>query len=177
LEDFERSATDDARRWNWLAIALATLVMAFSYFSYAAAFIGTDDDPEQISPQLIGVGLALAPIVFVVLGFVSRNHEAPRRILMAMGLLLAIGLTVGLIAPALGAATGFAVGGAITLNRPPVEDVGRWRALAVGVTVLYLFVLLVAITPAGVFSGGLLPLLMLGFADEYAVWRAGLSAP
>jgi hypothetical protein len=173
LDSNERSATYDARRWNWLAIALATAVMAFSYFSYAAAFVGTDDDPEQISPELIGIGLALAPIVFVVLGFVSRNHEAPRRVLMAMGLLLGIGLMVGLIAPALGAAAGFAVGGAVTLNQPPVEDVGRWRALAVGVTVVYLLVLLVAITPAGVFAGGVLPLLMLGFADEYAVWRAG----
>ena len=155
-----------------MAIALATLVMAFSYFSYAAAFVGTDDDPERISPELIGVGLVLAPIVFVVLGFASRNHEAPRRVLMAMGLLLAIGLTVGLIAPALGAAAGFAVGGAITLNQPPVEGVGRWRGLAVGVTVVYLLVLLAAITPAGVFAGGILPLLMLGFADEYAIWRS-----
>jgi len=30
----------------------------------------------------------------------------------------------------------------------------------------------VVATPAGIFTGGLLPLLMLGFADEYAAWRA-----
>jgi hypothetical protein len=37
-------------------------------------------------------------------------------------------------------------------------------------------VLLVVATPAGVFTGGLLPLLMLGFADEYTAWRAGQEA-
>jgi hypothetical protein len=169
--------TETIRRWNWLAIALATVMMAFSYFTYAAAFIGTEDDPSSISPQLLGVGLALAPFVFVILGFVSRNHETPRRVPMAMGLLLGIGLAVGLLAPALGASAGFAAGGAITLNPPPVAGVERWRALAVLVTTVYLFVLLIAVTPAGVFTGGLLPLMMLGFADEYAIWRdAGRAA-
>ena len=48
-----------------------------------------------------------------------------------------------------------------------------WRFAAAGFTVVYTLLLLVAVTPAGVFTGGLLPLLMLGFADEYAMWRAG----
>lgn len=36
---------------------------------------------------------------------------------------------------------------------------------------MYTLVLLVLVTPAGVFAGGLLPLLLLGFADEFAAWR------
>ncbi len=37
-------------------------------------------------------------------------------------------------------------------------------------TTVYTLFLLVFITPAGVFTGGLIPLLLIGFADEYAVW-------
>jgi hypothetical protein len=64
----------------------------------------------------------------------------------------------------------------VTLNRPPVDGVLGWRLAAVALAVVYTLVLLVAITPAGVFTGGLLPLLMLGFADEYAVWREERAA-
>ncbi|MGF1599611.1 MAG: hypothetical protein ACFCVK_22310 [Acidimicrobiales bacterium] len=145
--------------------------MTLSYFLYAAGFVGPDDDPGRISGSLIGVGVALAPLVFVVLAFVSRRPDAPGRVLRAMGLLVSIGLVVGLVAPVLGATAGFAVGGALTLNRPPGEGVGRYRAAAVATTVVYTLVLLVVATPAGVFTGGLLPLIMLGLADEYALWR------
>ena len=44
------------------------------------------------------------------------------------------------------------------------------------VGVVYVPLLLLVITPAGVFTGGLLPLIMLGFADEYGAWRAAQRA-
>ena len=167
----ERTPSEELRRRNWLAIALATVAMMFSYFAYAAAFAGTEEEPDVIRPALVWLGLALAPFVFVVLAFVSQNPRAPKAVLAAMGLLLAVGLSVGLLVPVLGATAGFAVGGAVTLNRPQVDGVMVWRLASVGLTVVYTLVLLVLVTPAGVFTGGLLPLLMLGFADEYAVWR------
>jgi hypothetical protein len=37
-------------------------------------------------------------------------------------------------------------------------------------TVVYTLALLVAATPAGVFTGGLLPLLMVGISDEFVIW-------
>ena len=52
----------------------------------------------------------------------------------------------------------------------------KWRLWATGFTVVYVLFLLVVITPAGVFAGALLPLLMLGFADEYTAWRAAQRA-
>lgn len=142
--------------------------MVASYFPYAAAFVG-----DEIDMTLVAVAAAVAPFVFVVLGFVSGNRNAPKRIIQSMVLLLPIGLGVGLIAPVLGAATAFAAGGAITLNRPPTPGVMRWRWMSVAFTTLYLFALLVIVTPAGVFAGGLVPLMMIGFADEYAHWSAG----
>ncbi len=165
-------ATEDVRRRNWLAIALGTIVMMFSYFLYAAAFAVPEGDEARINVGLLGVGLVVAPFVFVVVGVVSRNRDFPKRVLQSMGLLLVLGLSIGLLSPALGATAGFGAGGAITLNQPELDGVLKWRLWSVVLTVLYTLVLLVVATPAGVFTGGLLPLLMMGFADEYTVWKA-----
>jgi hypothetical protein len=160
------------RRRNWIAIAVASMLMMASYFTYAAAFVDEGGDTDAVDGSLAFIGLAIAPFVFVVLGFVSRNVQAPKRILQAMGLLIAVGLAIGLIDPLLGAATGFCVGGALVLNRPDVERVMIWRMAAVLFTALYMLMLLLIAPPAGVFTGGLLPLMMIGFADEYAAWSA-----
>lgn len=143
--------------------------MMFSYFPYAAAFSGEDGGIDLI---LVAISLAVAPFVFVAIGLLSRNPKSPKAVLRSMALLPLVGMSVGLIAPILGASAAFMVGGALTLDRPPVEGVMRWRWMAVAFTIFYLFVLLVAVTPAGVFAGGLVPLLMIGFADEYARWTA-----
>jgi hypothetical protein len=164
--------TESWRRRNWIAIAFATIVMTFSYFFYAAAFAVPEGETVQIDIGLLGLGLAVAPFVFVVIGVVSRNQEFPKRVLQSMGLLIVLGLSIGLLSPALGATAGFGAGGAITLNRPDLEGILKWRLWSVVLTVLYTFVLLIIATPAGVFTGGLLPLLMLGFADEYTAWKA-----
>ncbi|HEX9854496.1 MAG TPA: hypothetical protein VGC47_04220 [Acidimicrobiia bacterium] len=150
--------------------------MVFSYFSYGYAFAAPEDEVVRINVGLIAIALTIAPFVFVVLAFVSRNPRAPGMVLRAMGLLLLVGLSVGLLSPALGASAAFGAGGAITLNPLPLDRVYRRRVWAVVVSTIYTLVLLVVATPAGVFTGGLLPLLMLGFADEYTAWRAGQEA-
>jgi hypothetical protein len=169
----EPNALDQIRRQNWIAITLATIVMMVSYFSYAAAFVDDTSGERTVEPAPAVVGLAIAPFVFIVLGFVSRNARAPKRVLGAMGLLVAVGLAVGLLDPLVGAATGFCLGGAIVLNRPDVERLMFWRYGAVVFTSFYMLVLLVVAVPAAVFTGAILPLMMIGFADEYAAWSAG----
>lgn len=146
--------------------------MMFSYFTYAASFVDSEGERAGIQLQLAAIGLAIAPFVFIALGFLSRNPTAPKRVLQAMGLLLLTGLSIGLIDPLLGAATGFGLGGALVLNRPDVSRTMFWRIGAVGFTSLYTLVLLVVALPAGVFTGGVLPLVMIGFADEYAARSA-----
>lgn len=158
-------------RRSWVAIVLATLLMWPSYFSYGAAFVD-DGDSSSFDVQFAAVGLTIAPFVFIVLAFVSRNPEAPKQVLRAMAALLLIGLPVGLIDPLLGAATGFAAGGALTLIRPPVPGITRWRIYAVVFCMLYCLVLRVVVPPAGVFAGATVPLLLIGFADEFAVRAA-----
>jgi hypothetical protein len=61
------------RRRNWLAIAIGTVVMMFSYFPYAAAFAGSG-----IDGGLAAIGLTLAPMVLVAVAFVSHNPRAAR---------------------------------------------------------------------------------------------------
>lgn len=146
--------------------------MMFSYFSYAAAFATPEGEPTQIDVGLLGIGIVLAPFVFMTVGFVSRNAQTPKRVLQSMGLLIVLGLALGLLSPVVGAAAGFGVGGSLCLNQPNLDGVMKWRLWATGFTVVYVFFLLLVITPAGVFAGGLLPLLMIGFADEYTAWRA-----
>lgn len=145
--------------------------MMFSYFPYAAAFAGAEGDVASIDTGLLAIGLSVAPFVFVALGLLSRYPGFPKQVLRAMALLIVVGFGVGLLSPALGATAGFGVGGALTLRRPDVYDVMKWRLWSVVLTVVYTLALLVVITPAGVFTGGVLPLIMLGFADEYSGWR------
>jgi hypothetical protein len=167
----ERGPQDEWRRRNWLAIAIGTVVMMFSYFPYAAAFATAEGEALHIDVGLVGIGLVMAPFVFIAVAFISRGPTAPKRVIQAMGLLILIGLSVGMLAPVLGATAGFGAGATICLNPPSrARDVYKWRWGATGLTVVYTLFLLVVATPAGVFSGGLLPLMMVGLADEYAIW-------
>ncbi|HKZ19110.1 MAG TPA: hypothetical protein VJQ57_03270 [Acidimicrobiia bacterium] len=143
----------------------------FSYFPYAAAFIEPGSAEPTLDAGLVGIALAVAPLVFVVVGFVSRNADAPRRILLAMGLLIGLGLAIGLIAPVLGAAAGFGVGVAICLRIPDIADQMRRRLIAVGLATLYTMILLFIAPSAGVTTGAVVPILVVGFADEYGAWR------
>lgn len=109
--------------------------------------------------------------MFITVGFISKNPLAPKRVLIAMGLLLGIGLSVGLISPVMGAAAGFGVGFALTLHLPDVERQMRRRLVWVGSACAYMLLMLVLFPPAGVLAGAILPGLAVGFADEYGAWR------
>lgn len=147
-------------------------MLQFSYFPYAAAFIPSEGETgPAIDAGLVAIALAVAPLVFVTVGFISRNPKTPKRVLISMGLLLAIGLSLGLIAPVLGAAAGFGVGVALTLNLPDIAGQMRRRMIGVGFAVAYMLLMLFVLTPAGVLAGAILPGLMVGFADEYGAWR------
>lgn len=146
--------------------------MLFSYFPYAAAFIPPEGESgPHVDAGLVGISLALAPLVFIAVGFISRNPTASRKVLYALGLLLVLGLTLGLLAPILGAAAGFGVGIAITLNQPDIDGQLRRRLVAVALASVYMFAMLVFIPPAGVLAGAILPGIAVGFADEYGTWR------
>lgn len=146
--------------------------MLFSYFPYAAAYIPPEGDSgPHVDAGLVAISLALAPLVFIAVGFISRNPMAPKKVLYSLGLLLVLGMTLGLLAPILGAAAGFGVGIAITLNPPDIDGQLRRRLIAVALALVYMFAMMVFIPPAGVLAGAVLPGLAVGFADEYGTWR------
>lgn len=146
--------------------------MMFSYFPYAAAFIPPEGDSgPYIDAGLVAIALALAPLVFVAVGFISRNPSAPKKVLYSLGVLLALGLSLGLLSPIIGAAAGFGAGIALTLNQPDIEGQIKRRMVGVALAIVYMFAMLVFIPPAGVLAGAILPGLMVGFADEYGAWR------
>lgn len=144
--------------------------MQFSYFPLAAAFVPGEGEPA-VDGAVAAVALAIAPFVFVAFGFLSRHPRAPRAVLQAMAAYLLVGLSFGLVTPAFGAAAGFGVGAALALNPPPVDGVLVRRFLGLGIALAYVLVLLVYVTPAGVFSGAVLPVMAVGFADEVSLWR------
>jgi hypothetical protein len=156
---------------------LGTVVAVFSYFTYAAAFVTSDAQEPAVDVGLVGVSLVIAPFAFVVIALVSRNYRAARMVLISMGLLLALGLSLGLISPVLGAAAGFGVGGALCLKLPDIPDQLRRRIFAVVIAVAYTMLLLFVSPPAGLVTGALVPMIMVGFADEYGAWRLAQRGP
>lgn len=124
----------------------------------------------MIDAGLVAIALAVAPLVFVAVGFVSRNPRTPKRVLYSMALLLVIGLGIGLVSPVLGAAAGFGVGIAMTLNLPDIPGQMRRRMIGVGFALAYMTLMLFVLIPAGVLAGAVVPGLMVGFADEYGAW-------
>jgi hypothetical protein len=124
---------------------------------------------------LVAIALLIAPLVFSSVGLISRRPHTPWRVLQSMGLLIVVGLPFGLLSPVVGAAAGFGVGFALTLNMPTFEGQLRRRLVGVGFVVVYMAILLVVIPSAGVLAGAILPGFMVGFADEYGAWREAKS--
>jgi hypothetical protein len=125
---------------------------------------------QTIDATLVGISLLIAPLVFLLVAFLSRNPR-PKLVLWAMLLLVLLALPIGLLSPILGASAGFGVGIALVLHQPDVPGVMKRRIWAVFFSVAYTFFLLIVATPAGVFTGAVLPPILVGLADEYSVWR------
>jgi hypothetical protein len=144
----------------------------FSYTLYAAAFVRAEGESgPAVDTGLVVIALVIAPMVFWSIGLISRRSGIPQALLGSMGSLVVLGLALGLLSPIVGAAAGFGVGIAISLNMPDFDGQLRRRLVAVALAVGYMLVLLVLIPPAGVLAGAILPGLMVGFADEYGAWR------
>jgi hypothetical protein len=153
------------------------VALLFSYVVYAAAFTPSEDGPGfDIDVGLVVIAVALAPLVFIAVAFISRNPQAPRRVLHSVGMLLGIGLILGLISPIIGAAAGFGVGIALSLNPVPVDGWLKWRLIGVTLALVYMFALLVFLPAAGLIAGAVAPGFMVGFADEFSVWRESVTA-
>ena len=153
------------------------MILLFSYVAYAGAFVVSGDGAGfDTDPGLVVIALAMVPLVFIAVAFISRNPRARGRVLQSVGLLLVIGLVAGLISPIVGAAAGYGAGIAVSLHPVNVEGCLRRRLIGVVLALIYMSALLVFIPAAGLIAGAIVPGLMVGFADEYSVWRESATS-
>lgn len=150
-------------RGRWLVITLATVVMGFSFWSFVAAARGEADLTADTG--LLALGLALAPIVFLVLAFGSRHPNAPIAVLKAMGLFVVVGAPLGLLDVVVGVSAAYGAGGVAALRREPEIHSLRWRIVAVALMTVYLVVIIV-VPDFQAMSGWILPFTVLGIADQ-----------
>jgi hypothetical protein len=167
-------------RTRWLALTAATIALQFSYWAIVAGASADPDAPEALETGvgMLAFGLALVPFVFLVLTFASRHPRAPTATLKGMGLFLLIGLPVGLVHPAVGAAVGFAAGGVVALRSVDGVDTRRARWIAVLAlafylgTLIFLGTLLPALGGFALMSGAVLPFAVHGLVDQALSERA-----
>ena len=148
---------------RWLVIALATVALQFSYWSFVRSATSAMDDESSLG--LLALGLGLAPLVFLVVAFGSRHPNAPMAVLKAMGLFLVVGAPLGLLDVTVGVATAYAAGGVTALRREPEIHSLRWRVIAVVLLAIYLVVIIV-VPELQRMSGAVLPFMVLGIADS-----------
>ena len=147
--------------------------MSVSYTAMLVALIATEVEDGPAAGPLFAFGLGLVPFVFLVLAFLSTNPRAAGAVLKAMGLsVLVAGPLSAVMADAVsGLVAGFGVGGAIALRRDEVHSF-RARLVAVGITVIYVAVLVNISVEAGLFGGAVLPFVSIGIADWVMERRA-----
>ena len=169
--------TGISQRRKWTAITIATLLMAVSYTAMLVGFIAIEVEDGPAPGPVIAFGLGLVPFVFLVLAFMSGNRRAPGAVVKAMALsVIVAGPLSALMADAVsGLVAGFGVGGAVTLRREEQHTL-KSRLIAVGITTVYVAVLVNVTVDGGLFAGAVLPLLSLGIADWVMDRRADDSA-
>src|SRR5918992_3321190 len=156
-------------RRKWRAITLATLLLVPGYLGIVAGLVAVTSERPDAPPAgpPIAFGLGLLPFVFIALAFLSSHPRAPGAAARAMGLSLLVGIPVAAVVPdaVTGLVAGIGAGGAVAL-RP--EPYGSWKARAIGVAAVSVYVaLMVRLVPdVAVLLAPTLPFTCLGVADH-----------
>jgi hypothetical protein len=157
-------------RRRWVSLTAATIVLQFSYWP----IIGSLGAGEAGDAGLLWLGLAVVPFVFLVLAFTSGHPRAPGATGLAMGLFLLIALPVALLDLLVGLVAGFGAGAVLALRFDPERHSRRGRAIAVTAASVYTLALVLlqhllpVLGPFAVVSGAVIPLAVVGIADEAA---------
>jgi hypothetical protein len=162
-------------RRKWLAITVATVVLAFAFWAmlYALVAFETSDPAEGPNPGAsLAVGLALIPFIFIILAFMSEHSRAPGAVLKAMGLTLVVGIPVSALAgdAITGIVAGIGAGGIVALRS---DDPHNWkaRALAVLAAAGYTFVLARLGGDLVLLAAPIFPFTGIGIADHLSEMR------
>jgi hypothetical protein len=162
------AVTDQAaqQRRTWVAIALSTALVTVSFWAIVYAFVteAVGDDRQPVAAGALGV--ALVPFVFILMAFVSGHPNAPLAILYAMGLALVVGIPLLALAgdAVTGTVMGFGAGATLALRPDPASSWAR-RAVAVVISGVIVFALVLAFTPLALATAPALAVTPIGIAD------------
>jgi hypothetical protein len=167
-------------RRKWLAITVATVILAFAFWAilYALVAIDRGERADTVNPAAsLAVGLALVPFVFMVLAFGSGHPRAPVAVLKAMGLSLVVGILVSPLTfdAVTGIVAGVGAGGIVALR---MDDAHNWkaRAIAVVMAAAYTFVLARIGGAIVLLAAPIFPLTGIGVADHLSELRRAREA-
>lgn len=138
------------------------------FFAYSALLSALADDTidDSLRTAAFGVGLIIVPFVFLVLAFGSRHPRAPGAVLRSLGVWVLVGVVISARSIVLGLVVGFGLAGMLSLrtDHPGAQRARLWALLF---AVLYVVMLIVVAPGIGLFAAGTVPLIALGFADQY----------
>ncbi|MBT8217580.1 MAG: hypothetical protein KJO17_12075 [Acidimicrobiia bacterium] len=159
-------------RRKLIALIAGTVLLVISYAGILGAFVasGLDDGPNPGPP--LALGMALLPIVFAAVAYLSLHPRAGTAVLKAVGLFFLFAVPISALAQdaVTGLVAGFGAGAVVTVDRLPMHT-WKSRAIAVGASVFYVFVLVRIVPPLGVASAPLLPFTAVAMADYIAEQR------
>jgi hypothetical protein len=161
---------------KWLAITVATVVLAFGFWAilYALVAIERGERAETVNPAAsLAVGLALIPFVFMVLAFGSGHPRAPAAVLKAMGLSLVVAILVLPLTfdAVTGIVAGVGAGGIVALR---MDDAHHWRARAIAVVMAAAYTFALARLGGSIvlLAAPILPFTAIGVADHLSELRS-----
>lgn len=166
----------DPRR-KWMAITVATAVLAPAYWSMLVGLIALGSDDSQVSDTTaagaLAFGLAVVPFVFIALAFLSWHPSAPGAVLRGMAWFALVALVVSALAAdgVTGLVAGAGAGGIATLRADLVHE-RRHRIVAVVIAAGYAFLLARTVPPAILLAGPAFPLTAIGMADHWSERQA-----
>jgi hypothetical protein len=167
------SAKPVSARRKWAAISVATVIMAASVFLmlYGAVEGAVLYETSAPGPPF-ALGLALVPIAFIALAFISGHPAASGAVVVALLVSVPVALPLAALARDVvtGVAAGYGAGGVVALRREYHQS-RQARIVAVVLTAVYVFAVLRFDVAAGVTAACLLPFVALGIADLAGDWR------
>jgi len=164
------NADQGTSRPRWVAIGVATVLVLASFSALLAGLV-EDSAVEVNRAAAFGVGLALVPFVFVVLAFTSRHPHAPSAVLKSLAVWPLVALGLALVSIVLALNLAFGIAGIFSLAAGPRARYPV-RAGFVGLAAVYTTMLLVFVPAIGLMTAGAIPLVALGFADEFSNRRS-----
>lgn len=164
----EPAEAAERARQKWSAIAVATSILAISYWAMVFAFLTAEAAEGPAPGPAFAFGMVLAPFVFVTLAVKSRRPGMGGATVAAMLLAVVVAPFASMVArdAITGLVAGFGVGASVALRREEHQPVWA-RLLAVTGVSAVVFLLLRLVPVVALFVAPAIILPAIGLSDLY----------